>query len=95
MSFTCEYFTLSDEELRLFEVTYPGVPIEVELQKMKVWLWANPNRAKKQMRRFICNWLSKTHGRLLEAETAATAREMIRREQQRHDATVGKWNGYR
>lgn len=86
MSFACEYFNVSDAELNLFEETYPGVPVEVELQKAAVWLWANPNRPKKQMRRFITNWLAKTHGRLLEAQT----RELVRREQMRVDANVGR-----
>lgn len=91
MSFACPYFQVSDAELDLFEETYPGVPVEVELQKMSVWLWANPHRAKKQMRRFITNWLAKTHLQLLQAQT----RELVKREQMRADASVGKWSGYR
>jgi hypothetical protein len=90
MSFACEFFSVSDDDLRLYENAYPGVPIEVELQKMKVWLWANPHRRKKQIRRFICNWLAKCHGRLLEAQVSAETREYVRTEQRRVDANVGR-----
>jgi hypothetical protein len=90
VSYECQFFSVSDAELDLFEDAYPGVPIEVELAKMKVWLWANPNRPKKQMRRFITNWLAKTHGQLLAAQVSATARELVKREQARCDAGVGR-----
>ena len=92
VSFACAFFNVSDAELDLFEQTYPGVPVEVELQKMNVWMWANPARRKKNTKRFICNWLSKTHGQLLAAQVSATTRELVRREQQRVDANVGKWD---
>lgn len=58
---------------------YPGVDIEGELRKMEVWLEANPLRRKKNMKRFIVNWLAKTHGRLLEKEVEVMVREDIRR----------------
>jgi hypothetical protein len=89
VSFQCQFFCVTDAELDLFEQTYPGVPVEVELQKMSTWMWANPARRKKNTRRFICNWLSKTHLQLLQAQT----RELVRREQQRADASVGRFRG--
>lgn len=39
---------------------YPACDIEVELYKMREWLLANPEKKKKNYRRFITNWLSRT-----------------------------------
>lgn len=77
--YECQYFSVTDDDILFFTHTYPGVRIEVELQKMQAWLWANPERRKKNMRRFITNWLAKTHGRLLEKEVEVLVREDIRR----------------
>lgn len=41
------------------EALYPNVPIEKELLKMKAWVLANPERAKKNWKRFMVNWLNK------------------------------------
>ena len=38
---------------------YPNVPIEKEIRKMKAWIMANPNRLKKNWKRFMVNWLNK------------------------------------
>ena len=67
---------MSIEKLRL---AFPGVDIEGEMRKMEVWLEANPARRKKNMDRFIVNWLSKTHSRLLEKELEVMLKEDIRR----------------
>jgi hypothetical protein len=67
---------MSIEKLRL---AFPGVDIEGEMRKMAVWLEANPARRKKNMDRFIVNWLAKTHGRLLEKELEFTLKEDLRR----------------
>lgn len=93
--FRCEFFEVVDVDLQRYEQAYPAVNIEGELRKMDCWLRANPARRKKQYSRFINNWLAKTHGRLQEAEIGAMTREHIRREQERTDAMVGKWKGYR
>lgn len=77
--FECDSFSVSDRDIELYKGAFPGVSIETELHKMNVWLLANPNRKKKRVSRFIVNWLSKTHGRLLEAEVAVMVREDIRR----------------
>lgn len=66
-----------------------------ELKKMEGWLRANPERRKKRYMRFAFNWLAKVHGRLLEAEVAATVRATIGRQQERADASVGLWEGYK
>lgn len=36
---------------------YPTIDIEKELQKAKAWLVSNPQKAKKNFKRFINNWL--------------------------------------
>lgn len=92
MSFACEFFSVSDAEEQRFELAYPAVNVQQEFQKMETWLWANPSRRKKKYKRFIVNWLSKTHGRLMEAEVKATVREVLQREQRHVDAMVGKYN---
>ncbi len=38
---------------------YPNVPIEKELRKMRAWVMANPDRLKKNWKRFMVNWLNK------------------------------------
>jgi hypothetical protein len=96
MTFSCKWFEVTDEEFDTYCETFPGVPVAVELQKMKVWLQSNPHRAnKKNWPRFICNWLGACHGRLLQAQTAAEVREYLRTAQRRADANVGLWEGYR
>jgi hypothetical protein len=55
------------------------VNIEGEITKMQVWLDANPLRAKKNIKRFIVNWLSRAHSRLLERELEVLLKEDIRR----------------
>jgi len=39
---------------------YPACDIELELYKMREWLLANPDKRKKNYRRFIVNWLTRT-----------------------------------
>jgi hypothetical protein len=55
------------------------VNIEGEIVKMQVWLDANPLRMKKNIKRFIVNWLSRAHSRLLERELEVMVKEDIRR----------------
>jgi uncharacterized protein YdaU (DUF1376 family) len=38
---------------------YPNIDIKRELKKMEAWLTSNPDRAKKNYKRFINNWISK------------------------------------
>lgn len=63
----------------MWEQAYPGVNVRQELVKMQVWLDANPLRVKKNVRRFIVNWLSRAHSRLLEKEVEVMVKEDIRR----------------
>jgi hypothetical protein len=51
---------IADEDIKFFKDTYPAVNIETELKKMAAWLLANPEKRKKNYRRFITNWLNRT-----------------------------------
>ena len=42
---------------------YPACDIDQELRKMREWLLANPEKRKKNYRRFIVNWLVKAQDR--------------------------------
>jgi hypothetical protein len=77
--FECEFFKVSWEEYDKYIAAYPGVNVNGEFKKMQVWLEANPARRKKNVKRFIVNWLAKTHGRLLEKEVEVMLKEDIRR----------------
>lgn len=59
IAFECDYFKVSSAKLCEFEKTYPRKNIKKELQKMKLWLDANPNKQKTSYPRFVANWLSK------------------------------------
>ena len=43
---------------------YKGVNIQKEILKMKAWVMANPDRLKKNWKRFMVNWLNKTFDQL-------------------------------
>jgi len=47
-------------DIKAWAETYPACNIEIELCRMREWLLANPNKVKKNYRRFIVNWLSRT-----------------------------------
>lgn len=38
---------------------YPAVHVEQEIEKMRAWIKANPQKAKKQWRRFVQGWISR------------------------------------
>tara|TARA_R110001599_G_scaffold171802_2_gene363050 strand:+ start:647 stop:1441 length:795 start_codon:yes stop_codon:yes gene_type:complete len=40
---------------------FPTVDIDAELKRMHVWLVANPDRRKKQYKRFVVAWLNRTN----------------------------------
>jgi hypothetical protein len=86
MGFTCRYFYIQGLQLATWRCLYPGVDIDGELEKMVEWLDANPRRHKRNYRRFAVGWLNKAHGNLLAAEVTA----LVKREQERVDAEVGK-----
>lgn len=42
-----------------WQEAYPNLDVMAQLRRAKVWLEANPNRRKKNIRKFIVNWLAK------------------------------------
>ncbi len=46
-----------EELLALWAKTYPGVDVNRQIELAGVWLMENPRRAKKDLRRFLGNWL--------------------------------------
>lgn len=59
-----QFFNITEEDKKGWKEAYSACNIDVELKKMREWLLANPEKKKKNYRRFIINWLSKTqdHG---------------------------------
>ena len=51
---------ITQSQIDMFSDAYPAVNIHAELKKMKAWLMSNKARQKKDVLRFINNWLSKT-----------------------------------
>jgi hypothetical protein len=58
-----EWENISEKDIENWKKAYPACDIEVELERMKQWLLANPNKRKKNYRRFIVNWLSRQQDR--------------------------------
>ena len=50
---------ISDWDLTAWTLAYPALNIEGELRRAAQWLAANPERRKKNYRRFIINWLAR------------------------------------
>jgi hypothetical protein len=49
---------LTDGNLDEWGKAYPAIPLEVELQRARMWLKANPAKRKKNLQRFVVNWLA-------------------------------------
>lgn len=70
---------------------YPACDIDLELKQMREWLLSNRDKKKKNYRRFVTNWLSRSQERggskrpnnLDETPTQRLAREM--KERSKHD----------
>lgn len=84
-----KYFTIADWLIDEWEKTYSPLNVAGELEKMVLWLDANPKRRKKNYNRFVINWLNKAHAQVVSAEVSAR----VEREQRRKDAGVGAWDG--
>jgi len=54
---------LDPEFQKQLKAAYPGIDLNHELQRMKVWLISNTNRRKKNLNRFIANWLNHSEER--------------------------------
>lgn len=55
-----KFFNIKEKDFQGWEEAYPACSIKAELQKMREWLLANPEKRKKNYRRFIVNWLVRT-----------------------------------
>ena len=55
-----KFFNIKDKDIEGWEEAYPACDITAELKKMREWLLANPEKRKKNYRRFIVNWLIRT-----------------------------------
>lgn len=54
---------IKDEDIQGWKEAYPACDIKAELNKMREWLLANPEKRKKNYRRFITNWLVRAQDR--------------------------------
>jgi len=54
------FLYITAKDIGLWEKAYPACDISTELHKMADWLVSNPEKRKKNYRRFITNWLSRT-----------------------------------
>lgn len=55
-----KFFNIKDEDIQGWQDAYPACDVDSELRKMREWLLANPEKKKKNYRRFIVNWLIRT-----------------------------------
>ena len=59
LSFTCDYFSVTENKLKDYAKAYPGIDLKTEFGRMKIWLDDNPARRKNDYPKFINNWLSR------------------------------------
>lgn len=63
-----KFENIKKQDIKDWQKTYPACNIFRELRKMKDWLLSNPDRKKKNYRRFISNWLTNTRTQTQESE---------------------------
>lgn len=51
------------EDKNQWSEAYPACDVELELRQMREWLLSNPDKRKKNYRRFITNWLARSQER--------------------------------
>jgi len=54
------FVNITDKDKQKWKEAFPACDIDIELKRMESWLYANPTKKKKNYRRFIHNWLTKT-----------------------------------
>jgi len=61
--YNCDYFALTDVMIKDYKKTYTKINIDEELNKMKLWLDANPTKRKTERGypRFVNSWLSRAY----------------------------------
>jgi hypothetical protein len=63
---------IADWRIAEWEKTYAPLNVINEIEKMELWLKANPKRAKKKnWARFVINWLNKAHAQVVNAQVAS------------------------
>jgi predicted phage replisome organizer len=55
-----EWENITEMDLEQWRIAYPACNVEAELNRMHMWLKANPTKRKGNYRKFITNWLSRT-----------------------------------
>jgi len=55
-----EWENITPKDIERWKEAYPACDIKVELAQMREWLISNPKKAKKNYRKFITNWLSRS-----------------------------------
>lgn len=54
------WINIIPDDLNMWKSAYPACNIEIELKQMSQWLLSNPDKRKKNYRRFITNWLTRS-----------------------------------
>lgn len=64
-----KHFDVAQWRVEEWEKTYAPLNVAGEIEKMQLWLSANPKRAKKKnWARFVINWLNKAHTQMVSAQ---------------------------
>jgi len=80
-----KWLSIKIEDKSGWLAAYPACDINLELHKMREWLLANPEKKKKNYRRFIVNWLIRTQdkGGSQKFKRASGGRPMTRKEERK------------
>jgi len=60
---TKKWENITSDDIQVWKDAYPACDVKAELRKMRAWLLANPDKRKKNYKRFIINWLSRQQDR--------------------------------
>jgi len=60
---TRKWENITPEDIQVWVDAYPACNVRAELKKMRAWLLANPDKRKKNYKRFIINWLNRQQDR--------------------------------
>ena len=67
----------------VWKEAYPNINVKTELIKIKAWLISNPNKAKKDFKKFVNNWLSRAMQNPTNV-TAATSNKRVADDEERY-----------
>lgn len=57
------FLGIEQKDIEEWKKAYPAVDIDIEINRAKEWLLANPKKRKKNYRRFLVNWFNYTQER--------------------------------